>query len=201
MALITLPSTPKFRASSWGLSTNTRANISPFNKDTQTLELPGARWFGTFTLPRMTRPYAAPWQASFAKLRGMANRFSGYDPDALTPLGSALGTPLVLGAGQTGNSLLTDGWNEIESNLLKPGDYFEVNSELKMVTAAVTSDSNGEATIEFEPALRSSPADNAALTLNNPTCTMMLVNDDQVVWDTDYVPMYSFTFSAIENWL
>jgi len=102
------------------------------------------------------------------------------------PLG---GTPLVNGASQTGTSLITDGWTAAAAARLKVGDVFTiagvyaVNPVSKsstgvlqqfVVTANVSSDASGNATIPIYPAITASgasqtvsgsPADNAALTV------------------------------------
>lgn len=188
MPTLTMPATPGFRSVRFGLRANTQRFASSLNRSVQTLELPGALWFATFELPPMNRAQAAAWQAFLVDLMGSSGRFFGFDPDATTPRGSydsGLDSPLVDGASQTGVSLATDGWRASQTGLLMPGDYFEVGAELKMVTASVDSDGAGTATIQFKPPLRTSPADNAALTLANPTATMMLADDDQTAWDGD----------------
>lgn len=102
------------------------------------------------------------------------------------PLG---GTPLVKGASQTGAELITDGWTAAAAARLKKGDIFTiagvfaVNPQTRqstgqlrqfVVTADVSSDANGEATIGIFPAIVTSgafqtvtaaPADNAAITV------------------------------------
>lgn len=147
----------------------------------------------------MTRAEAAPWTAFLSDLRGGAGRFFGFDPAAKTPRGSGGGdSPLVKGGGQTGNSLLTDVWTVTQTGLLVPGDYFTVNGELKIVTASVDSDGAGDATIAFTPSLRTSPADNAPLTLNNPTCIMRLLDDGQSVWNLEPAVFYGIIFAGVE---
>lgn len=197
MTTLSMPTNPGFKSARFGLLSNTRSFRSPLSGSTRTLEQPGIRWQATYQLPKMTRAQAAEWQAFFAQLRGMAGRFYGFDPAATTPRGTGNGTPLVNGASQTGTSLITDGWAASEA-VLKSGDYFEVNDELKMVTADVTSDGSGNATIAFEPPLRASPANNAALTLSSATCIMMLTDDNQTTWDVDNNSHYGLTFTAIE---
>lgn len=147
----------------------------------------------------MNRTQAALWQAFFLQLEGSVNTFNAYDPDARTPRGAATGTPLVNGGSQTGSSLITDGWTN-STLVLKTGDYFSVNSELKMVTADATSNGSGQATISFKPALRSSPSDNAPLTVTNTTVTMILIDDGQAMWRTGHrLGIYEgMTFSAME---
>jgi hypothetical protein len=102
------------------------------------------------------------------------------------PLG---GTPLVNGAAQTGSSLVTDGWAALAAARLKQGDVFTianvfgVNPQNRqstgalqqfVVTADVSSDGSGNATIPIFPAItltgafqtvNALPADNAALTI------------------------------------
>ncbi len=67
-----------------------------------------------------------------------------------------------------------------------------------MATAQVVSDSSGEATLAFTPPLRTSPADGAALTLVNPTVTMMLADDEQAFWDADRASLYGISFAGVE---
>jgi len=92
--------------------------------------------------------------------------------------------------------LICDG-AQASTTVLKAGDYFEVNSELKMVTDDATSDSSGDVTINFSPSLRSSPSDDASITTTNPKCEMKLV-DDNVTWGQSIGDVYSISFSAIE---
>lgn len=73
----------------------------------------------------------------------------------------AYGTVLVNGAGQTGSSLVVDGLTSTP----KTGDTFSIAgvSLIYTVTADATVTSGG-ATLSINPALASSPADNAAIT-------------------------------------
>lgn len=202
MPALTMPATPGIRSVRFGLRANTRSFVSPLNRAVQTFELPGAVWFATFELPPMTRDQAAEWQAFIAGLMGQAGRFYGFDPDATTPRGiysSGSDTPLVAGAGQGGATLATDGWRVSGTGLLLPGDYFAVAGELKMATAQLDSDGAGAATIAFKPPLRTSPADDAALTITNPKAVMMLADDSQAVWQSDANRIVQgFAFSGVE---
>lgn len=102
------------------------------------------------------------------------------------PLG---GTPLVNGAAQVGASLITDGWTAAAASRLKKGDIFTIANVFSVnpqsylstgqlqqfvVTADVSSDGAGNATIPISPSItvgtsqatvNASPADNAALTI------------------------------------
>lgn len=87
--------------------------------------------------------------------------------------GTATGTPLTNGAGQTGASLITDGWTASQATILKEGDIFTLagiysvnpmsgasTGELQqfVATADVASDSGGNATIPISPAIVTSGA-------------------------------------------
>lgn len=83
-------------------------------------------------------------------------------------VGALGGTPVVNGANQSGGSLVTNGWTASVTNLLLPGDVFtiagvhSINPQSRVstgelanfvVTAAVNSDSGGNATIPIAPAI------------------------------------------------
>lgn len=195
---IYMPTTPGFRASKFGLETKTR-QFESVSGYVQRQQLGGARWRATYTLPMMTRAQAAAWQSFFLQLRGSVNTFWGFDPDAVVARGVATGSPLVNGADQTGYSLVTDGWTSSTTNILMAGDYFVVNNELKMITQNVNSDSGGNATLSFAPSLIASPANNAPISLSNPVCMMVLADDSQAQWESDYMGVFSEkTFAAFE---
>ena len=198
MTTLTMPTTPKVRMARFGLISTTQAFRSPLNGVVQTLELSGARWQGTWSYPPMERDQIAAWQAFLVKLRGMAGRFNGFDPKAVTPRGTATGTPAVKGGSQTGASLITDGWTAGVTGIMKAGDYFSVGGELKMVTADANSDGSGDATLAFEPPLRASPSNDAPLTVTSATATMMLADDNQAQWDIDLLFYEGLTFSGLE---
>lgn len=141
---------------------------------------------------------AAAWKAFFDLLEGSANTFNAFDPDCKTPLAGLVGgTPLVNGGSQTGSSLVTDGW-PANKTVLKAGDYFSFG-ELKRATADVLSDGSGNATIPFKPWVRTSPADNTPIVVNRPTCTMILADDMQAIWECNAQGVYQpKTFSAFE---
>jgi hypothetical protein len=142
----------------------------------QTVELPGARWHVAFTLENLSEADTAAMQAFLAKLRGRSGRFTLHNMARPKPRGTLTGTPLVKGGSQTGTSLLIDGCT-VGATLLA-GDFIGVNGELKMVVADATANGAGEMTLTIEPPLRSSPADNAAVTLEKPTATFTLSSDD-----------------------
>ena len=200
MATINLPTLQQAPFScSFVLVPNTQTFESPLNRTVQTLELPGARWKLRYEYKnlRFDSDHRA-LKVFLAQLRGMAGRFYGFDYSHQTPNGSALGSGLVKGAGQTGASIATYNWTPNQSDCLLPGDYVGINGEVKLVVSTVVTDSSGEATIVFEPPLRNVlPADTPIITYR-PSATFMLVDDkqDQFLVDPERKP--SISFEAIE---
>jgi hypothetical protein len=72
------------------------------------------------------------------------------------------------GTDQTGAGMYTKGWPVSTSGLLLSGDWFEINGELKQLTAPVNSDGLGLAYLQFRPGLAASPADGDPVIVYQP---------------------------------
>ena len=106
---------------------------------------------------------------------------------------------VVNGASQTGSTLAIDGCTADVFGWGIAGDYFNVGGELHQLTEDADTDSSGETTLTFKPALRTSPVDNAAITFTKATCEMVLIDDQQGTWKCDKNGVYEAkTFSAME---
>lgn len=181
-----------------GVMSNTRAFTSPFSGAVQTEERGGARLKLRMVFANLSGADRQDMIAFLAKLNGMEHRFTVRDYGH-TQRGTFGGTPLVKGAGQTGATLLIDGCTTGVTNWIRAGDQFKVGNELKIVTADLNSNGSGEVTLAFRPKLRTSPADNAAITTSSPTGTWMLTQDT-VDWATGPGPAFSdFVIEAIED--
>ena len=161
---------------SWHLESNTKTFRSPFNGSSQTVRFPGSRWKCTVEYAVLEEAQARKIEAVIAALDGEYGRvrIRDWGRDGKAPAGS----PVVSDADQTGVALTTKGWTA-NTLVLRAGDYFTVNSELKKVTADVTSSASGTATITFSPMLRSSPSPNSALEVQNPWGIFKLVDNSQ----------------------
>lgn len=179
------------------LLSNTVAHVSTLSKAAQTVGFPGARWRVSFRIKDLKEDGAGLLRAWGAKLRGQAGRFTLHHFGRPTPRGTISGTPLVKGAGQSGNTLLIDGCT-VGTTLL-PGDFFGVNGELKMVVEPAAANGAGEMALTIEPPLRSSPVDNAPIVTDKPTATFMLTED---AWRaiTRAGFLSDFAIDAVENW-
>jgi hypothetical protein len=174
---------------------------SPFTAVQQVYRYSGQFWEADITLPPMKRADAEYWISFLLKLNGPYGTFLMGDPNGATARGVATGTPLVNGAGQTGNELVTDGWTTSTTGILKAGDYIQLGtgatSRLYKVLDDVNSDGSGNATLTVWPDLRSAPADNAAITVSNTKTTFRL-NSAQTSWDINEATIYGLTFGARE---
>jgi hypothetical protein len=214
MTIHSLPETLAAAVTSvhFGLRANTLSHVSPLSGATQTLERPGAMWRLEATLTTRKRADIEAWLAFFVKLGGSAGRFYAGDPGAATARGNVKNypsdTPRVKGASQTGKSLNIDTATADASYWLT-GDMFALDlpsggRSLHKLTADVdTLAAAGNATINFAPALRESPADNTDLIHVSPTCVMRLVDDDQAMWRESPLSaddtLYEMAFACIES--
>lgn len=187
---------------SWRLTPRTQTFSSPLNGGEQTVELPGARWEAEITWAALTKPEVRRLRAFVVQLKGRAGRFYLHDFSHTAPSGIGTGTPRVMGAGQTGASLVTDGWTASTTGILKAGDYFSLpTGELKMVTQDINSDGSGQATLTFEPPIRTSPANDAVITLTQPSAVMRLTDDNQDQFAVTGSLVQDYTLNAVEAFL
>lgn len=177
---------------------------SPFTGSGKIYEFPG-QWFeAAVTLPPMKRADAEKWNAFRMKLNGKKGTFLMGDPNAPTPRGSAAstpGTPLVKGAGQSGNTLIIDGLPLSATGYLLEGDYIQLGtgstSRLYKILEDVNTNGSGEATLTLWPNLRTSPNDNDAVIVSN-TVGLFRMMDNAMGWDIDEAAIYGISFNALE---
>ena len=74
----------------------------------------------------MREATAEDWLATLLSLNGMQGTFYFGDTILKAPRGTALGTPLVDGPGQFGQTLIVDGFPINSNGLLLPGDWFQL---------------------------------------------------------------------------
>ena len=197
MTTYAIPTTVGFSSVEFGLQNNNQVFTSPLSNSIQVSELTGARWYATFNLPPMKKDNALEYIGFLQRLQGRVHSFFGYDANHRSPSGTIAGsTLLVNGANQTGTSLVLDGGAN-STLVLKAGDFFSVNNELKMVTANATTDGSGDVTVNFVPSLRSSPSDDASITTTNPVCTMKLTGDS-TTYSINTSSIYGISFSGVE---
>jgi hypothetical protein len=190
----------------FGIIHNTQVFTSPLNGQTQTLELPGARWRVRMGYEELTEADIREFMAFMVELRGMANRFTMYDLSHPSPLLAVSGGSVAIAGGPTDpNRITVDGMKGAD---FSPGDMISINRggagdvELKMIIRVVSPVSAEVATYDIEPGLRIRPLstynDDPIIYVNAPG-HFMLSSDTQTNWVSQgKVPLSSIELEGIE---
>jgi hypothetical protein len=199
---ITLP-TGGQRAVQFSPRSAVGVSASPYTFQQQAQAWPGQLWMARVTLAPMKRAAAEQWIAALLGLNGRYGTFHLGDPAATSPRGTpGASTPLVKGAAQTGQSLLTDGWTSNATGVLLRGDWIQLGSgstrRIYKVLVDANANAGGEVTLDIWPRLRESPADNEAVVLTNTAGTFRLTSDESMSWDVDASLFYGLEFQAGE---
>ena len=127
----------------------------------------GWSWQESFGLLRVTEPDHMELMTFIQKAWHNGQSFKIRHPvqpgSGILPNGLGTANIMVVGAGQVGNSVLTDGWPADTANCVVVGDVISIAGEIAVYMVTATADSNGagEVTIGLNPPLRTSPANNA----------------------------------------
>lgn len=153
---------------------NTITHRSWLSSFVQTQSFGGELWAATlyFRVGLADRNELTGW---FAKMNGSEHRVT-LPVHKLAQRGAFGGTPVVNGASQVGTQLTVSGCSNNITNWIRAGDWFTVNSELKMATADASSDGSGNITINFRPRIRVSPSNGASLETTAPTGRFLIVS-------------------------
>lgn len=173
---------------------------SPFTLEQQVQRRQGQVWALEVDYPPMTRATAEALHAALCSLNGREGTFLFGDSANKTARGTATGTPLVKGASQTGEDLITDGWTAGVTGILKAGDWIQLGtgstSRLYKVLADANSNGSGDATLTLWPRIFTAWADNAAITVSFPKGVFRLTSDGHG-WDIDEMRINGCGFSAV----
>lgn len=178
-----------------GLST------SPFSFAQQAYVHQGEMWEADVVLPPMKRANAEPWIAFLLALNGrQGTMLLGPDTINTSARGTWVGSsPLVRGGSQTGKTLEVD--NVSAGVTALAGDWFSLgtgsSTRLHKIVQDATANGSGQLTLEIWPRLRSSPADNAALTIASPKGVFRLASN-VVEWSLQRAQLYGIRFSVLE---
>ena len=181
---------------SFTLRYRTQGYVSPLTGSTQTASLTGDQWRCVSTYSNKTGSDARTLKAFVLGLKGQVGRFNFTPPD-LDQQGVGVAAITVDGASQLGDSLNIQS-TDLNTLLFGASDYFTVNGELKSVSADVTSDGSGLATVTFSPPLRQSPADLAVIEYEKPFMTAKLEDDEQTAFQVSTPVIYNASFSIVE---
>lgn len=176
---------------------------SPFTFAGQAHVYPGKMWELDVTLPPMKRTDAEKWIAWLVSLKGQQGTFYMGDQLAQFPMGSARDSDTILinGATSSGDTLAIDDAPASQTGYLKAGDYLHVGTgfarQLFKVLADVNTDGTGAATVDVWPNVRTSIANNAAVTVQAPQGVFRLATNEQA-WSVNNLAVFGLSFSAME---
>lgn len=178
-----------------------RANAmteSTFTLQQQVNQYTGAVWEAEITLPPMSYADAKRWEAFILSLRGMRGTFLMGNPLHTDLSGTATGIQL------DGQGVIRDTSINITgsaSGTIKAGDYFQIgagsDAHIHAVVQDETLDGAGAGSIDIEPPLRTTYADNTSLDFTLPKGVWRLSSND-IGWNIDTASMYGFTIPCIE---
>lgn len=127
---LSMPTVPAPRSIEWRPLAAVAALVSPFTLHQQVQAHQGQMWDARVSYPRMAETTAHQWIALVLKLNGRQGTFLFGDSVRKTPYGLG-GSPVVDGAAQTGQSLLTRGWPPSTNGLLIGGmDWIQIGGSL-----------------------------------------------------------------------
>lgn len=198
MAIKNFPDISPDAGATFGIQSNNTEFRSALNNNVQHQAMPGDRWSGTMGFSNRAPEQAQKIKAFLTSLGGSRGRFYLTPPDAYQN-GTLSGTPTVDGAVAINSEILpTAGWDISQSELIKAGDYVEVNGELKMITEDAVSDSSGDSILFISPPLREALAGGESITVDNPKGVFYLDSNSQS-WDLNPFGVNTFAISYTED--
>ena len=161
----------------------------------------GSQYFSfTVQMPPLQQEKAQEVFAFLQKQKGSFEDFTIVAP--LDNLGaSRFETDILVNGSQSAGdaSIQLDGFAASTSGALKAGDLikFANHSKVYMVQSDIDSLGDGSLTVLISPNLVASLADNEAVTVNKPSFTVYLENNE-IMYSTDASGFYSISFDVRE---
>lgn len=159
----------------------------------------GAQYFSfTVAMPPLKQEKSQEIFAFLQKQKGSFEDFTIQAP--LDNLGASKSeTDIVVNGAHTSgdNTIAMDGFSQT-TGALKAGDYIKFANHSKVYMVSEDADaSGGAATVTISPNLVASLADNEAVTVNKPSFTVYLENNE-IMYSTDASGFYSISFDVRE---
>jgi len=121
-----------------------------------------------------------PIYGFLASQEGRFGSFKYVVPELTTPRGAGTGAPIVAGASESGRVIATSGWANT-TIVLKVGDIlrFLGHTKVYMVTADVTSDATGLASITLNTPVQKALANGEQVVIHDVEFTVELMDDNE----------------------
>jgi len=161
----------------------------------------GAQYFSfTVAMPPLQQEKAQEIFAFLQKQKGSFENFTIVAPLDNLGAGKSETDIQVVGAHTSGDaSIALDGFTANQTGALKAGDLikFANHSKVYMVQSDIDSSGGGALTVLISPNLVTALTDNVAVTVNKPSFTVYLENNE-IVYSTDANGFYSISFDVRE---
>ena len=193
------PTSPNFRSINFKDNRPTLLNQTLSGKK-QVRQI-GSQYFSfTVQMPPLQQEKAQEVFAFLQKQKGSFEDFTIVAPLDNLGAGKSETDIQVVGAHTSGDaSIALDGFTASQTGALKAGDIikFANHSKVYMVQSDIDSDGSGALTVLISPNLVASLADNEAVTVNKPSFTVYLENNE-IMYSTDASGFYSISFDVRE---
>ena len=193
------PTSPNFRSLNFKDNRPTLVNQTLSGKK-QVRQI-GSQYFSfTVAMPPLKQEKAQEVFAFLQKQKGSFEDFTIVAPLDNLGAGKSETDIQVVGAHTSGDaSIALDGFTASQTGALKAGDLikFSGHSKVYMVQSDIDSDGSGALTVLISPNLVASLADNEAVTVNKPSFTVYLENNE-IMYSTDASGFYSISFDVRE---
>ena len=193
------PTSPNFRSLNFKDNRPTLVNQTLSGKK-QVRQI-GSQYFSfTVQMPPLQQEKSQEVFAFLQKQKGSFEDFTIVAPLDNLGAGKSETDIQVVGAHTSGDaSIALDGFTASQTGALKAGDLikFSGHSKVYMVQSDIDSDGSGALTVLISPNLVASLADNEAVTVNKPSFTVYLENNE-IMYSTDASGFYSISFDVRE---
>jgi hypothetical protein len=193
------PTSPNFRSLNFKDNRPTLVNQTLSGKK-QVRQI-GSQYFSfTVQMPPLQQEKSQEVFAFLQKQKGSFEDFTIVAPLDNLGAGKSETDIQVVGAHTSGDaSIALDGFTANQTGALKAGDIikFANHSKVYMVQSDIDSDGSGALTVLISPNLVASLADNEAVTVNKPSFTVYLENNE-IMYSTDASGFYSISFDVRE---
>ena len=193
------PTDPNFR--SLNFKDNRRTLLNQTLSGKKQVRQIGAQYFSfTVAIPPLQQEKAQEIFAFLQKQKGSFEDFTIVAPLDNLGAGKSETDIQVVGAHTSGDaSIALDGFTASQTGALKAGDLikFSGHSKVYMVQSDINSDVSGALTVLISPNLVTSLANNEAVTVNKPSFTVYLENNE-IMYSTDASGFYSISFDVRE---
>lgn len=197
MALITMPSSPAFTQSEFGIRRAVAVSQSPFTGAQQVQAYPMAQWYATLSLPPMSKAQAREWVAFFMLCEGRKNTFLLGDPDLTTINGTATTAALAVGYTVGSTEITSINLTIGSGKTLNAGSYIQLDTGANSRLYMVVDNNTGNGVVTISPALKATVTTATTVTITNAK-GLFRMDSNELSWSADHLSRFGVSFSCSE---